>query len=45
MAIPVGIARGTQDLILGEKREGKFLVRSVAPVVFVPLTGKGGAQD
>ncbi|MDD5560407.1 protein-L-isoaspartate(D-aspartate) O-methyltransferase [Candidatus Methylomirabilis sp.] len=45
MAIPVGIARGTQDLILGEKRGGKFLVRSIAPVVFVPLTGKGGAQD
>lgn len=45
MAIPVGIARGTQDLILGEKRGGKFLVRSIAPVVFVPLTGKGGAQN
>ena len=45
MAIPVGIARGTQDLILGEKRGGKFQIRSIAPVVFVPLTGKGGAQE
>jgi protein-L-isoaspartate(D-aspartate) O-methyltransferase len=45
MAIPVGIARGTQDLILGEKRGGKFMVRSIAPVIFVPLTGKGGAEQ
>lgn len=42
--IPVGIVRGTQDLILGEKRGGKLQVRSIAPVLFVPLTGKGGAE-
>jgi protein-L-isoaspartate(D-aspartate) O-methyltransferase len=45
IAIPVGIAGGTQDLILGEKHGGKLRVRSIAPVLFVPLTGKGGALD
>lgn len=45
IAIPVGVARGTQDLILGEKRGGKLQVRSIAPVLFVPLTGKGGAPS
>lgn len=45
IAIPVGIVRGTQDLILGEKRGGKLHVRSIAPVLFVPLTGKGGGED
>lgn len=45
IAIPVGVARGTQDLILGEKRGGKLQVRSIAPVLFVPLTGKGGAEQ
>ena len=45
MVIPIGIARETQDLILGEKRGGQFMVRSIAPVRFVPLTGKGGAED
>ncbi len=45
IAIPVGIARETQDLILGEKRGGQLQVRSIAPVLFVPLTGKGGAQN
>lgn len=45
IAIPVGIARETQDLILGEKRGGKLHVRSIAPVLFVPLTGKGGTQE
>lgn len=44
IVIPVGIVRGTQDLILGEKRGGKLQVRSIAPVLFVPLTGKGGAE-
>ena len=45
MAIPLGGARVTQELILGEKREGRLQTRSVAPVLFVPLTGKGGADD
>lgn len=45
IAIPVGVARGTQDLILGEKRGGKLQIRSIAPVLFVPLTGKGGAPS
>lgn len=45
IAIPVGIAKETQDLILGEKRGGQLFVRSIAPVRFVPLTGKGGAQN
>ncbi len=45
MAIPIGMAGGTQDLMLGEKRSGKFLVRSITPVLFVPLTGKGGAPN
>jgi protein-L-isoaspartate(D-aspartate) O-methyltransferase len=45
IAIPVGIAGGTQDLILGEKRDGKLQVRVIAPVLFVPLTGKGGAEQ
>jgi len=45
MAIPVGEARATQDLILGEKRGGRLESRPVAPVLFVPLTGKGGAQN
>lgn len=44
LAIPVGVARGTQDLILGEKRGGRLQIRSIAPVLFVPLTGKGGAD-
>ena len=44
MVIPVGMTRGTQDLILGERRGGKLQVRSIAPVLFVPLTGKGGAE-
>lgn len=44
MAIPVGMAGGTQDLILGEKRGGKLQTRSIAPVLFVPLTGRGGGQ-
>lgn len=45
MAIPVGMAGGTQDLILGEKRGGKLQTRSIAPVLFVPLTGRGGAHN
>jgi len=45
MAIPVGGPGGTQELILGEKQAGRFLTRSVAPVLFVPLTGKGGRQN
>lgn len=44
IAIPVGVVRGTQDLILGERRGGKLQTRSIAPVLFVPLTGKGGAD-
>ena len=45
IAIPVGIAGGTQDLILGEKHDGRLHTRSIAPVLFVPLTGKGGRQN
>lgn len=45
MAIPVGEAKATQDLILGEKRGGRLESRPVAPVLFVPLTGKGSAQN
>jgi len=45
MAIPVGGARATQELILGEKHGGKLQTRSIAPVLFVPLTGKGAAQN
>jgi protein-L-isoaspartate(D-aspartate) O-methyltransferase len=45
MAIPVGMAGGTQDLTLGEKHGGRFRTRSIAPVLFVPLTGKGGRQN
>lgn len=45
MAIPVGMAGGTQDLILGEKHGGRFRTRSIAPVLFVPLTGKGGRNN
>ncbi len=44
LAIPVGGSRGTQDLILGEKHGGILQTRSIAPVLFVPLTGKGGGQ-
>jgi protein-L-isoaspartate(D-aspartate) O-methyltransferase len=45
MAIPVGGARATQELILGEKHGGKLQARPIAPVLFVPLTGKGGGQN
>ncbi len=45
MAIPVGGAKATQELILGEKRGGRLESRPVAPVLFVPLTGKGSAQN
>lgn len=45
MAIPVGGPGITQDLILGQKVGGKFVTRSIAPVLFVPLTGKGGRQN
>ena len=45
MAIPVGGAMMTQELILGEKQGGRLQMRSVAPVLFVPLTGKGGGQN
>ena len=45
MAIPVGAAGGTQELILGEKHGGRFQTRSIAPVLFVPLTGKGSRQN
>lgn len=45
MAIPVGGAGTTQDLILGRKVGGKFMARSIAPVLFVPLTGKGGQSN
>ena len=45
MAIPVGAAGGTQELILGEKRGGRLQTRSIAPVLFVPLTGKGGRHN
>ncbi len=44
MAIPVGGAMATQELVLGEKKGGRLPTRSVAPVLFVPLTGKGGGQ-
>jgi protein-L-isoaspartate(D-aspartate) O-methyltransferase len=44
MAIPVGGAMATQELVLGEKQGGRLQTRSVAPVLFVPLTGKGGGQ-
>ena len=45
MAIPVGGAMATQELVLGEKKGGRLPTRSVAPVLFVPLTGKGGGQN
>jgi protein-L-isoaspartate(D-aspartate) O-methyltransferase len=45
IAIPVGGAMMTQELIVGEKRGGKLQTRSVAPVLFVPLTGKGSEQN
>lgn len=45
MAIPVGGAKATQELILGEKRGGRLESRPIAPVLFVPLTGRGGAQN
>lgn len=45
LAIPIGVARATQDLILGEKHGGQLRTRSIAPVLFVPLTGKGGGED
>lgn len=45
IVIPIGVAGTTQDLILGEKRGGRLQVRAVAPVLFVPLTGKGGAEQ
>jgi hypothetical protein len=35
----------TQELVLGEKKGGRLPTRSVAPVLFVPLTGKGGGQN
>ena len=44
MAIPVGGAMATQELTLGEKQGDRLQMRSVAPVLFVPLTGKGGGQ-
>jgi len=44
MAIPVGGAMATQELVLGEKQRGRLQTRSVAPVLFVPLTGKGSGQ-
>ncbi len=45
MAIPVGGSRATQELILGEKRGRRLETRSIAPVLFVPLTGKGSPQN
>ena len=45
MAIPVGGAKATQELILGEKRGERLQTRPIAPVLFVPLTGKGSGQN
>jgi len=45
IVIPVGAARATQELIVGEKRGGKLQTRSIAPVLFVPLTGKGSLHQ
>ena len=45
IAIPVGGAMATQELMFGEKQGGRLQTRSVAPVLFVPLTGKGSGQD
>jgi protein-L-isoaspartate(D-aspartate) O-methyltransferase len=44
LAIPVGGTRVTQELIFGEKQGGQLRTRSVAPVLFVPLTGKGSVH-
>jgi protein-L-isoaspartate(D-aspartate) O-methyltransferase len=42
MVIPVGAARGGQDLLLIEKKaDGTIAKRVVLPVRFVPMTGKG----
>jgi len=45
IAIPVGGAMATQELVFGEKHGGRLQTRSVAPVLFVPLTGKGSGQN
>ncbi|PIX14816.1 MAG: hypothetical protein COZ72_05165 [Elusimicrobia bacterium CG_4_8_14_3_um_filter_50_9] len=37
LVIPVG--EGFQNLKLGEKKNGKFIVRNIIPVRFVPMTG------
>ena len=43
MAIPLGEAGGTQELVLVEKdRRGDVVVHPVLPVRFVPLRGAGG---
>jgi protein-L-isoaspartate(D-aspartate) O-methyltransferase len=39
MVIPVGTY--AQELVLVEKKAGKIIRRSVAPVIFVPMTGEG----
>ena len=42
MVIPVGAARGGQELLLIEKKaDGTIEKRVVLPVRFVPMTGKG----
>jgi len=45
MAIPVGGAKTTQELLLGEKRGERLQTRPIAPVLFVPLTGKGSIHQ
>ncbi|MDO9514307.1 MAG: protein-L-isoaspartate O-methyltransferase, partial [Elusimicrobiota bacterium] len=41
LVIPVG--EDFQNLKLGEKKNGKFIVRNIIPVRFVPMTGMAGA--
>ena len=45
MVIPVGPASAEQQLMLVEKRpDGRIRMRSLGSVLFVPLTGAGGAR-
>jgi len=44
MIIPVGDAKGGQELYLLEKRGARVVKRAVLPVRFVPMTGKAQAR-
>ena len=43
MLVPVGEQYGNQELLLIHKnKQGKIMMKSLGPVIFVPMRGKGG---